>query len=329
MKEANLSKKIEVNLQNIKIPSEEIFVDTQWIADHLNDQGLRIVELHFTRCLSNHDVVKKECLENYLSGHIPGAVYVDCMEDLTDPSFKEIFYVAPSDHIAKVLGRAGINNQTMVVCYDEGPYPLASARFWWTLHYYGHTRVKILDGGIRKWIKEGRPLSSQVLNIPFKQFNPKVQESIRATKEIVIKGIKDPETIIIDSLTFRKYTGEILNTWSTRKGHIPSAIWVSAEELVEGLDHASSTEIERAESYANDEPYSFFPVWKLRRIFSKAGVQPGKRVITYCGKGDGACSVFIALKMIGIEDVAVYDGSLAEWSRDLSLPLEVYPGYRK
>ena len=80
---------------------------------------------------------------------------------------------------------------------------------------------------------------------------------------------------------------------------------------------------ERDLAMANDEPYDFFPIEKLRKIFSQIGVKPGKHVITYCGKAEAACSVFLALKMAGIEDAAVYDGSLAEWSRDLSLPMVI------
>lgn len=316
-------------LKQKRFSYDDVFVDTSWLEDHLNDQGLRLVDLKFVRCLSNHDVVKKECLEDYLEGHIPNAVYVDCIEDLTDPAFKEIFYVAPADHFTRVMGRTGIDNETLVVCYDEAPYPLGAARFWWTMLYYGHTRVKILDGGLRKWVKEGRPLAQEVPDVPHKQFKPKVQESIRATKETVKRGIEDPQTIIIDCLSFRKHSGEIRNSWSTRRGHIPGAVWTSSEELCQGLDHTNSTDVEIAESYVNDEPYPFFPVANLRKIFLKAGVKKGKRVITYCGKGEGACTVFIGLKMIGIEDVAVYDGSLAEWSRDLSLPMVVTSGYRK
>jgi len=299
-----------------------MFVETQWLADHLNDGGIRIVDLRFIRCFSNHDKVAEECREDYMEGHIPGAVYIDCIGDLTDPSFKDVFYVAPPDHFEKVMNRAGINNKTMVVCYDEAPYPLASARFWWTLLYYGHTRVKILAGGIRKWIKEGRPLSTAVPKVSREIFTPKVQESIRATKETVKKNLSNDGTVIIDCLSFRQYHGKVRNSWSTRKGHIPGAVWLPPMELVKGLDRASSAR-ERSESMANNKPYSFFPIEELRRIFAQVSVERGKRVITYCGKAEAACSVFLALKMIGIEDVAVYDGSLAEWSRDLSLPMEV------
>ena len=305
----------------IPLHGKEIFVETQWLADHLNDHGMRIVDLRFTRCFSTHDKVAQECREEYSEAHIPGAVYMDCIGDLTDQSCKDIFYVPPAWHFAEVMGRAGISNQTLVVCYDEAPYPLASARFWWTALYFGHTNVKILEGGIRKWMKEGRPLSNVVPEISFESFTAKIRESLRMTKTGVRKCLKDNHTIIIDCLPFRQYHGKALNSWSIRKGHIPGAVWLSPMELVKGLNRASP-ESEREESMANEKPYAFFPIKELRSIFAKVGVEEGKQVITYCGKGDAACSVFLALKMIGIKDVAVYEGSLAEWSRDPGLAME-------
>jgi thiosulfate/3-mercaptopyruvate sulfurtransferase len=298
------------------------FVETQWLADHLNDQLLRIVDLRFTRCLSNHDKVAEECWEDYTDGHIPGAVYIDCIKDLADPSFKDVFYVAPPEHFSKVMNRIGVDDETIVVCYDEAPYPLASARFWWTMLYYGHTRVKILDGGIRKWIKEGRPLSKVIPSVPHEIFIPNIQRDLRAIKETIRDSLEHDGTVIIDCLSHPQHVGETRNSWSIRKGHIPGAICIPPMELINGLDR-SSPKREREESMGNDKPYPFFSKKKLREIFAREGIAQGKRMITYCGKGEAACSVFLALKMTGIEDVAVYDGSLAEWSRDISLPMSV------
>jgi thiosulfate/3-mercaptopyruvate sulfurtransferase len=298
-----------------------MYVETQWLSEHLDDQGIRIVDLRFSRCFSRHEKVAEECRKDYREGHIPGAVYMDCIEDITDRAFKDIFYVAPPDHFREVMGRAGINNDTLVVCYDDAPYPLASARFWWTMLYFGHTRVKILNGGIRKWIKEGRSLSTDIPSVSGENFTPKINDNLRATKENVKKALDDHRTLIIDCLPYRQYHGKVRNSWSVRKGHIPNALWLPPMELVEGLDRASPAK-DRENSMANDRPYPFFQIDVLRRIFTGTGVEPGKRVIAYCGKGEAACSVLFALKMAGIEDVALYDGSIAEWSRDSSLPME-------
>jgi thiosulfate/3-mercaptopyruvate sulfurtransferase len=308
------------------LPLEEsIFVETQWLEDHLKDQDLRIVDLRFTRCFSNHNKVAEECREDYLEGHIPGAVYIDCIKDLTDPSFKDIFYVAPPEHFSKVMNRIGVNGQTMVVCYDEAPYPLGSARFWWTMLYYGHTRVVILEGGIRKWIKEDRPLSKIVPTVPNQIFIPNVQGELRATKETVKNSLENQGAVIIDCLSFPQHMGKTRNSWSIRKGHIPGAICLPPMELVKGLDR-SSPKREREESMGNDKPYPFFSKRELQKIFTREGIEQGKRIITYCGKGEAACSVFLALRMSGIIDAAVYDGSLADWSRDNSLPMSVLQG---
>jgi len=219
------------------------------------------------------------------------------------------------------MGRAGISNQTTVVCYDEAPYPLASARFWWTALYFGHKNVRILEGGIRKWVKEGRPLSNLIPQVPPGIFTPKIEESLRMTKDSLKDLLNDDGTLIIDCLPFRQHYGKALNPWSVRKGHIPGAVWLPPNELVKGLNRASADRT-REESMTNEEPYPFLPVTELRTVLEGIGVKEGKRVITYCGKGDASCTVFLALKMIGIQDASVYEGSLAEWSRDPSSPME-------
>ncbi|MBN2061749.1 MAG: sulfurtransferase [Deltaproteobacteria bacterium] len=300
----------------------EIFVETEWLADHINDQGLCIVDVRFTRCFSSHDKVAEECLEDYLEGHIPGAFYVDCIKDLTDPSFKDIFYVAPPEKLRRVMSSVGVNNQTKIVCYDEAPYPLASARLWWTLLYYGHTDVKILEGGIRRWINEGRPLSKKVPTLTRGYFTPNIHEDLRATKKKVKNSLENEETVIIDCLSIPQHIGKTLNSWSIRKGHIPGAICLPPMELIDGLDRSSPKQ-ERDEAMGNDKAYPFFSKDRLMDIFTQAGIKQDTSVITYCGKGEAACTVFLALKMAGIDNASVYEGSLAEWSRDLNLPMSV------
>jgi len=309
------------NETEMAFPGKAIFVETQWLADHLNDHGMRIIDVRFTRCFSNHNKAAQQCREEYTEAHIPGAVYIDCIDDLTDASFKGIFYVPTPHQFAEVMRRAGIDNETILVCYDEAPYPLASARFWWTALYFGHTRVMILEGGIRKWIEEGRPLSNATPQVPPGTFTPKTCDSLRLTKPELKVCLNDDHNVIIDCLPFRQHQGKTLNPWSTRKGRIPGAVWLPPVELVKGLNR-TSTDKEREESMTNEKPYPFFEIEELRRIFWKVGVEEGKRIITYCGKGDAACTVFLALKMIGIQNAAVYEGSLAEWSRDPSLPME-------
>lgn len=305
------------------ISDQDLFVDSSWLAEHLDDKHLRLVELRYNRCFSRHEKIAEDCIEYYREAHIPGAVYIDCITDLTDPSFADIFYVPPPEYFAGIMGRAGIGNETTVICYDDAPYPIASARFWWTMLYFGHSRVRILKGGIRKWAKEGRKLSSKLPQFPLENFSPKIQHALRMTKQDVQNILLDDRAVIIDCLRYPNYHGMSRNAWSIRKGHIPGAVWLSPMELVKGLNYEAPA-CERDKAMYNDEPYFFFPKDDLCRIFTAIGVTPEKKIITYCGKGDAACSVFLALKMIGIHDASVYDGSLAEWSRDPSLAMECF-----
>ena len=311
-----------MSLSAILCPPNIMFIETQWLEENLDNPNIRIVELSYMRCLSNDDKVGEECLEEYNEGHIPGAISIDAFKDLIDTSVKDVFYVAGPDQITDVMNRAGISNDTLVVCYDEGPYPLAAARLWWTLLYYDYKNVKILQGGIRKWRMEGRPLSNTAPDIAPGNFTPELNSTVRATKEEVKRALNDKESFIIDCLPFKTYQGKVLNSWSIRKGHIPGALWIPPMELFKGLTH-DSVPNELKECLANDKPYPFLPIDDLRKVFAKAGISDdSKRVIAYCGKADAASTVAVALRLIGFENIAVYDGSLAEWSRDPGLPME-------
>ncbi|MFH1933054.1 MAG: sulfurtransferase [Pseudomonadota bacterium] len=300
---------------------ENPFVDTQWLWEHLNDPGIRIVDLRCTSAFATGKNVLEACREDYVDGHIPGAVFLDCLHDLTDPSFQFIAFVSPPEHFSEVMSRAGIGDGTLVVVYDDGPLPLASARLWWTLHYYGHTEVKILDGGFLQWVWEDRPLSKDVPTVPRKTFTPKIQAAIRATKETVRRSLGDPGTVLVDCLPFEQYNGSVSNAWGVRKGHIPGAVCLPYLATGMGMEKAYSNEA-RMEAVNSDHPLHFLPIEELRALFTHLGVGSGKRVITYCGKGYASCNVFLALKLIGFRDATVYDGSIAEWSRDRNLPME-------
>lgn len=300
---------------------EGILIDTQWLAEHLNDPGIRIVDLRWRPRFVDGKGIAEDRREDYLEGHIPGAVFLGCVSDLTDPSVEGITLVAPPAHFADAMNRVGISNDTLVIAYDDAPLPLASARLWWTLHYYGHTRVRVLAGGLRQWRKEGLPLTKEIPAIPPETFTPRVQAAIRATKETLRRSLGAPEVIIIDCMSFEHYNGSVPRPWGVRDGHIPGAVCLPWLALGLGLEKAGSHEA-RIQALNGDSPTNYLPADELRSLFRQVGVMPGKRVITYCGGGYAACHAFLALGLIGFENVAVYDGSMAEWSRDPTLPME-------
>jgi thiosulfate/3-mercaptopyruvate sulfurtransferase len=300
---------------------EGILVDTQWIADNLKNPEICIVDLRWRPHFVNGKGIAEDQKEGYLAGHIPGAVFLGCVSDLVDPTFKGPALVTPPELFAKAMSSAGIGKHTLVIAYDNAPLPMASARLWWTLHYYGHHRVRVLAGGLRQWQDEGRPLTTEIPSGRHETFVPEVKPSIRATKETVRESLGNPAVVIIDCMSFEHYNGSVPRPWGVRDGHIPGAVCLPWLALGLGLEKTTSSEA-RMEALNSDRPINYLPAEELQDLFNHVGVKQGKRVITYCGAGYAACHAFLALKLIGFENAAVYEGAIAEWSRDPTLPME-------
>ncbi len=300
---------------------EGILVDCQWLAEHLKDRGIRIIDLRWRPRFVDGKGIAEDRREDYLEGHIPGAVFLGCVSDLTNPSVEGITLVAPPEHFARAMSRAGIGDDTMVIAYDDAPLPLASARLWWTLHYYGHTKAMVLAGGLRQWRKEGLPMAKEIPTASSATFTPRVQAAIRASKETVSKSLGAPGVLIIDCMAFEHHSGRVPRPWGVRAGHIPGAVCLPWLALGLGIEKAGSHEA-RAQALQSDDPIHYLPADELRTLFAQVGVTPGKGVITYCGGGYAASHAFLALKLIGFENAAVYEGSIAEWTRDPTLPME-------
>ncbi|MEZ4615306.1 MAG: alpha/beta fold hydrolase [Caldilineaceae bacterium] len=277
----------------------EALVSTEWLAEHLSDPGLRILD---TRdFLAESDAATR--FANYEAGHIPGAVYVDAAIDISDPNG-----TAPLLLISKVgfeaqMGRLGIGNDTTVVAYDEGTN-IWSARFWWALRYYGHDNVKLLNGGLAKWTAEGRTLETGTITPEPTTFTATVRPELLATKDDVKQAIEDPTVTIIDSLPPAFYSGEL--GWpGLRVGHIPTARNLYVEDNLNQVDQ------------------TLLPIADLTALWQPVNLTPEQEVITYCGAGyAGAMNLFVLYQM-GYEDISLYDGSWMEWGADLTLPVEV------
>ncbi len=280
----------------------EMIADTEWLADHLSDPHLRILDTR--NFLAEGDTDKR--LASYAKGHIPGAVYVDARDDISDPNGAAPLLILPKDDFEALMGRLGIDNDTTVVVYDDAGNTW-SARLWWALRYYGHDDVKLLDGGLTKWTLEERPLEQGSNETPPTDFRAEVRPSLLATKTDVLAAIDDPDVAIIDSLEPEYYSGE-WNWPNMRAGHIPTA---ENFFVMDNLDPANLT---------------FLPVQSLDELWQKVDLQPDQEIITYCGAGYyGAFNLFV-LYQLGYDNVRLYDGSWMEWGADLTLPVETELG---
>jgi thiosulfate/3-mercaptopyruvate sulfurtransferase len=300
-------------------------VSTDWLAEHLGEPSLRVVDVRWGVRYENGRGVSFDDRDGYLAGHIPGAVFAGMVTELSDASSAIPDMLAPPKQFAAAMGRLGIDNDSCVVVYDNMGLPLASARLWWALSYYGHDRVRVLDGGFKDWTAEGRAVSTEV-TVPLQStFKVHPRRQWLATKADVVAALGQSSTVIVDCLTPELFRGGgNRHLWGQRAGHIPGALNVPTLSNVDPA-LANATAQERQELIASGRSLRFASLEKLAEHYRAAGVLPDRQIITYCGRGfAGACGL-LALKTLGYQHARLYDGSWAEWSADDSLPVEVGP----
>lgn len=288
-----------------------LIVSTDWLEQHLGDPKLRIVDATTFMEMSEKGGAPSvySGKASYEEAHIPGAVYADLLNELSDPESMLPFMTPPrNDFIEKMTG-LGIGDGNYIVIYDQGALvenPVVAAywasRLAWQMKYEGFGNIAILDGGLPKWKAEGRPLTAVPGKYSPASFTGQRRPELLATKEDVQKATRDDNIVLINSLSPEDYRGETDSY--PRKGHIPSSVNVFFG------------------SHADMETKSMLSDAALREPFEKLGaLDPDKKVITYCGGGIAATWTSLILNKLGQKNVAVYDGSLNEWASDPSCPL--------
>lgn len=284
-----------------RLPSP--LVDTAWLAEHLADPDLRIVDATVQVRLKPFPRMRSGRRE-WKRAHVPGATFAD-LRKLSDPRRPARTFTFPdAEWFAEGMGRLGIEDGVRVVLYDRRENMWA-ARLWWMLRAFGFENAAVLSGGWHAWQRESRPNCRIACAYPPTVFKPAPRPELIVDKETVLAAIDAPDTRIVCALGRRQYRGE-RREYGWRRGHIPGAHNVSAWQV---LDR---------------ETQSYRPVAELRELF--APILGARRVITYCGSGVAASSVAFALHLVGHPGVAVYDGSFMEWSSDRRLPLQLGDG---
>ena len=280
-------------------------VSTQWLADHLGSEGLLVADasvVNFTQpngrigYLSGHE-------QYLLDGHVPGAVFADLIEELSDPEGAYPFTRPDAERFAAAAGALGVGDETTVVVYDSAVGQWA-ARLWWLFRAFGYDRVAVLDGGLKKWIAEGRELALGHVEPVATTFTAVPRPELwvdKADVEAVVRG--EREAALVCSTPPKEFTGEVSSR--SRAGHIPGSTSAPAAFLVD-REHNTVLDAEA-----------------LRERFAPALGAP--QIITYCGGGIAAASSALALTLLGERSVAVYDGSLNEWAADRDAPLVTTP----
>ena len=274
----------------------DVLVETDWLAEHLHDPDIRIIE-------SNEDPLL------YSSGHIPGAVQIDWSRDLNDPLRRD--YI-DRDGFEKLASSIGITPHTTVIFYGDKNNWWATYAFW-VFQLFGHTNAKLLNGGRLKWTKEVRALTREVPRYPLTQYTAPERDDtrIRAFRDEVLKHVRAGKPLV-DVRSPQEYTGEKLHMpaypqeGALRGGHIPGA---------------QSVPWARA---ANVENGTFRSVEELRAIYEgEKGLKADDEIITYCRIGERSSHTwFVLTYLLGYGSVRNYDGSWTEWGNSVGLPIE-------
>ena len=276
-------------------------VSTDWLAGHLRDPDLRVVDVRWYLDPSRRG------RDAYAQGHIPGAVFLDVEEDLSAPGGgrgrpRGRHPWPPPEQVARVMGAAGIGPGVRVVAYDDQAGATA-ARLWYVLRAHGHDDVAVLDGGLARWLAEGRPLAPAVPSPAPAVFTPAWRPGWVATKEDVAG--RAPGTLVLDARAGERYRGET-EPIDPRAGHIPGA---------------------RSAPFADNLTAGPLPVFRpapeLRARYAALGAENAETIV-YCGSGVTACHDLLALELAGLRG-RLYAGSWSEWSADEARPVAVGP----
>ncbi|MCH2210053.1 MAG: sulfurtransferase [Fuerstiella sp.] len=276
--------------------SRSVLVDAAWIMDHVDSPHVSVLEL-------GPDIRK------YRDGHIPGAHFVHWIDDITAPSDRAMYTVAPPEMIQMMLRRLGIENSTTIVLYDDLSNRV-SARMFWTLRYYGHTAIRILDGGRSAWSVAGHEFVSETPVAERSEYNiTRTLEKHRIRMNRIRKYLGRSDIAIVDGRSPAQYAGETPGTvYHTgrphdQSGHIPGAVNILWQDNFRADGTFKSSE-------------------QLRRLYEDRGVIPDREVITYCNEGLHAASPwFVLTELLGYHSVCLYDESMAEWANKSEMPV--------
>ena len=280
-------------------------VSTAWLAERLGDPDLRVfdVTVHLRPATSGPYRIESGRAD-YEAAHIPGAAFLDLAGDLSDPDAPTSFTMPSLQRFARTLAANGVGRGSRVIAYSTTT-PMWATRLWWMLRASGFDDVAVLDGGFAKWKTEGRAAEAGARRYPPADLSLVARPGAWADKQAVLEAIGDGDVCTINALSPSVHSGESATNYG-RKGHIKGSRNVPYAALL----NADGT-------YRN--------AGELRGLFEAVGALERPRVICYCGGGISATMDALALALLGHPSVAVYDGSMAEWSRDPGLPMETGP----
>ncbi len=272
------------------------------LAEHLEDDNLRLFDTNVILEPDGHGYRVVSGYDGYLEGHVPGAGFIDLGEAWADSSDSLRFTLPSPDALQAAIGASGINASHRVVLYSSG-HLMWATRAWWLLHHAGHQRVSVLNGNLGAWKARGLALESGACRYEPTTFDAAPVAGTFADTAEVAAGMHG-RTCTLNALSQALYEGTG-DFFYQRRGHIPGSRPLYFNALLDG-EH-------------------FLPADALSEALQAQGATPDKPVITYCGGGIAATLNAFACKLLGYEQVAVYDGSMSEWVQDPERPLTTGP----
>jgi len=278
----------------------ESLVSTEWLAEHLNAPDVRVVD--GTSFLPG---TGRNAKAEYRDCHIPGAVFFD-IDDIADEK-NELPHMIPSpEKFSSRVRKLGLGDGNRIVVYDANGGGMAACRVWWMFRLYGHEDVSVLDGGLPKWLAEGRPTDDLPPVPRERHFTPRMNNFLVRSAEQLIDNCNSARELVVDARSAERFAGTADEPRAgLRKGHIPGSVSLPFNKLMN-----------------KDANFTMRSADEIAEIFDQAGIDFKKPVVASCGSGVTACVIAFAAHLIGHSDMAVYDGSWTEWGSRHDTPIE-------
>jgi len=277
---------------------EKSLVTTDWLADRLDHPRLRVVDGSMYLPASGRDAAAE-----YAAAHLPGAVFFD-LEASSDRRSSLPHMLPPAADFAERMSALGLDDADDIVVYDGSGANLSAARVWWMFRVFGHDRVAVLDGGIGKWRREGRPVESGAPTRPRGSFTARSRPGDAVHDLDQVRQAASAGAQIVDMRSAGRFAAtEPEPRPGLRGGHIPGSLNLPYDELV-------------------GEDGTVLPAESLRRRIAAAGIDSTRPIIATCGSGVSACALIHALHLLGHDQVALYDGAWTEWGGRADTPIE-------